>query len=139
MDIICDQVRGARALLRLARADLARRTGVSLVTIRRIEAPAEASNVSGATVAAVVAALEAAGAEFIDGGVRRREDPANVARWLQEHLRRESDGIDAIIRGRLIMTDHDLYDENGLPAGNGDFSQTDIEPAIRSKSLSRIG
>lgn len=50
MDITADQIRAARALLRLEQAELARRAHISVVTIRRIEATADASRVASATL-----------------------------------------------------------------------------------------
>src|SRR6201987_1802326 len=73
MLITPDQIRAARALLRMDQEELARRTNVSVVTVRRLEAPDGLSKVTGGTVEKVQRALEAAGAEFIERGVRRRQ------------------------------------------------------------------
>ena len=73
MLITPEQIRAARALLRLEQDDLARRAKVSVVTVRRLEAPNGLSKVTLGTVDEVQRALEAAGAEFIDRGVRRRQ------------------------------------------------------------------
>src|SRR3954452_23399054 len=72
MLITSDQIRAARALLRMDQEELARRANVSVVTIRRLEAPCGLSNVSLGTVDEIQSALEAAGAEFVARGVRRR-------------------------------------------------------------------
>lgn len=69
------QVKAARALLAWSQADLARRSGVSEPTIKRLEA--DDGDLGGRTGTAekIVAALEAAGVvflasgEIVDGGV----------------------------------------------------------------------
>jgi transcriptional regulator with XRE-family HTH domain len=109
-----EQIRAARALLRLEQGELARRAQVSVVTIRRLEAPNGLTKVAPGTVDEVQRALEAAGAEFVDRGVRRR--PRTAAEI--EALRRK---IHAIVERSVAMqaklppfTENDLYDENGL-------------------------
>ena len=72
MEITPEQIRAARALLRLEQAELADRAHVSVVTIRRLEGGQGNERVAPGTVAGVREALEQAGAEFIPGGVRRR-------------------------------------------------------------------
>ena len=60
-----EQVRGARAMLRMEQSDLAARAGVSLETIKRVERkPGKISALVG-TVDAIRGALEGAGVEFI--------------------------------------------------------------------------
>jgi len=73
------QIKAARALLGWSQAELAKATGLSVPTIKRIESRA-AGDLGGRadTAARIVAALGAAGAEFIaeNGGgvgVRMRE------------------------------------------------------------------
>jgi transcriptional regulator with XRE-family HTH domain len=113
MLITSEQIRAARALLRLEQEDVARRAQVSIVTIRRIEAARGTAGVTPATVAVVRQALEQAGAEFIEGGVRqRREDAATRL----EALRRISLRSGERLQGQVPLTDADLYDEDGLPA-----------------------
>jgi DNA-binding XRE family transcriptional regulator len=67
------QLRGARAMLGWTSDDLARRSKIHRRTIRKLE-KGEA-NPQRLTLARIVAALVAGGAEFKDGGVRltRRE------------------------------------------------------------------
>jgi transcriptional regulator with XRE-family HTH domain len=100
--------------LRLDQAELAQRASVSAVTVRRLESHDGLRHVAGETVAYVQRALEAAGVEFIDQGVRRRpamrENDALVADLL-EISRRSA----ARLNGQPLLTDADLYDENGLP------------------------
>ena len=116
MIITPEQVRAARALLRLDQEELARRAQVSVVTVRRLEAPNGLSNVAVATVDEVQHALEAAGAEFIDRGVRRRartpEEIAERHRAIMEIAERSA----AMLKDAPPFTEDDLYDENGLPA-----------------------
>ena len=68
-----EQIRAARAMLRIEQRDLAEKSGVSLETIKRIErTPGPISAYSG-TVDKLRRALESAGIEFSNGdrpGVR---------------------------------------------------------------------
>ena len=76
-----EQIRAARALLRMDQEELARRANVSVVTVRRLEAPDGLSKVTLGTFDEIQRALEAAGAEFVDRGVRRRA-------WTPEEIGR---------------------------------------------------
>ena len=113
MNITSDQFRAARALLRLDQAEVARRAGVSAVTVRRLEAGGAA--VGEATIAGVANVLEQAGAEFVEGGVRRGQPSP-------EEAERRYQAIRAIVERHPFVeedppfTEADLYDENGLPA-----------------------
>jgi transcriptional regulator with XRE-family HTH domain len=60
------QIRAARHLLGLYQADIATATGLSLVTIKRVESEREVS-VSDEAIATVRHALESAGVEFTNG------------------------------------------------------------------------
>lgn len=62
--VMADQVRAARAVLRLTVAGLADLASVSPNTIVRVEAD---KGVHSATLLAIQRALEAAGIEFLDG------------------------------------------------------------------------
>lgn len=68
------------------------------------------------TLAGVRQALEQAGAEFTPDGVRRRRPDEPDASSLYEDLRRISLRSAARLRGRELLTDADLYDDDGLPA-----------------------
>jgi transcriptional regulator with XRE-family HTH domain len=115
MEITPEQIRAARAMLRLEQAELAERAHVSVATIRRLESGQGGERVAPGTIAEVRKVLEEAGAEFIPDGVRRR--PARLdARALYEDLRAISLRSAARLHGRALLTDADLYDENGLPA-----------------------
>jgi transcriptional regulator with XRE-family HTH domain len=64
--ILSTQVRAAKALLRWSGEDLARKAGVSLSTVRRLESSdgmPESQNIK--TIIAIKKALEEAGIEFI--------------------------------------------------------------------------
>jgi transcriptional regulator with XRE-family HTH domain len=74
MEITPDQIRAARALLRVEQTKLAQDAGVSIATLRRLEARVGHSKVTPATVDRVRHVLERAGAEFIERGVRRRTE-----------------------------------------------------------------
>lgn len=60
-----EQVKAARALLRIEQRDLAERSGVSLPSIKRLETQRGPLAAQPRTVDAIRAALEAAGVEFI--------------------------------------------------------------------------
>ena len=114
MLITPDQIRAARALLRMDQEDLARRANVSIVTVRRSESPGGLGQVGPGTVEEIRRALEAAGAEFVERGVRRRqfdeEEAASLRRDLHAIAMRS-----AKRQARLPgFTEDDLYDENGL-------------------------
>ncbi len=73
-----EQVKAARALLRWSQQDLAEASGVSLPTIKRLEAETGTMGGRSATVEAIRKALEEAGVQFIQdngggAGVRLRE------------------------------------------------------------------
>ena len=76
--LTADQIRAARALLRWSAEDLARRSSISLRTIRRAELSEVQTALTMANNLALRRALEAAGVEFIDengggAGVRLRK------------------------------------------------------------------
>ena len=79
-----EQIRAARAMLRIEQANLAALAGVSLETIKRIERRPGRISALAATLDAIRAALEAAGVEFIaenggGAGVRlRKAQPAAI-------------------------------------------------------------
>jgi predicted transcriptional regulator len=62
------QIKAARALLGWSQEDLAQRAGVSYPTIARLESSDGELGGRPDTVAKIVGALEAAGAEFTNGG-----------------------------------------------------------------------
>ena len=116
MNVTPDQIRAARALLHLPQDELARRAHVSVVTIRRLENEVSARQVTPIVIDGVCRALEQAGAEFIPHGVRRRNTPRAQADRLFADLRAISLRSAERLKGHDILTDHDLYDEDGLPA-----------------------
>jgi transcriptional regulator with XRE-family HTH domain len=114
MLIAPEQIRAARALLRLDPAKVAHDAGISIVTLRRLEAEDGLSKVAPTTVDEVRKVLERAGAEFIDRGVRRGAATPEEIRSIKQE-------IDQIVaRGTALMaqypylTDDELYDETGL-------------------------
>ncbi|PPQ28719.1 helix-turn-helix domain-containing protein [Rhodopila globiformis] len=109
------QFRAARSLLHLDQAELARRAEVSLATIRRIETPDGEPRVAPATVDTVRRVLEEAGAEFIPHGVRRRTE-GSAQEVLLRDLQAISQRSAARLKGQAVMTEADLYNEDGLPA-----------------------
>ena len=107
-----EQVRAARALLRLGQDELARRAGVSTVTVRRVEAGS--ADVAASTVEGLRRALETAGIEFIEGGVRRRPVRPDAEERYQALMAITERSI-AGVTYDPDFSEADLYDENGLP------------------------
>jgi transcriptional regulator with XRE-family HTH domain len=112
-----EQIRAARALLRLEQQDLARRAHVSVATVRRLEAEKGAAGVAPGTLNTIQQALEVAGAEFIPNGVRRRrsrtpEEKEALIRDIMAIAHRTA----KLAAENPGFTEDDLYDENGLPA-----------------------
>ncbi len=71
MTVTPEQIKAARALLRMEQEELARRAGVSVTTIRRLEAADREYAVAEETAEGVQNALQEAGVEFIHDGVWR--------------------------------------------------------------------
>jgi predicted transcriptional regulator len=61
-----EQIKAARALLRWTQHDLAEASGVSIPTVKRLEADGGTLGGRDSTVAAIRAALESAGVSFLD-------------------------------------------------------------------------
>ena len=115
MQVVPEQIRAARALLRVGQSELARRAAVSVVTIRRLEAPDGLGRVTPATVDSVRRILENAGAEFIEDGVRRRATPGLGLGSRHDRLLAISLASAEALAGHELLTDDDLYNEDGLP------------------------
>jgi transcriptional regulator with XRE-family HTH domain len=116
MQITPEQIRAARALLRLDQAEFAERAQRSVVTIRRLETARGGGRAAPDTLAEVRKVLEEAGAEFIPDGIRLRRIAHPDERALYEDLRAISLRSAARLQGRELLTNADLYDENGLSA-----------------------
>ncbi len=115
MNITAEQIRAARALLRIEQDELARLARVSVTTIRRLEAVGGTAQVAGATVGEIRQALEQAGAEFIEGGVRQRRKQQRDREALYWDLRGIAERSAAMLAGAPPITDADLYGDDGLP------------------------
>ncbi|MGY0794280.1 helix-turn-helix domain-containing protein [Azospirillum argentinense] len=74
MDITAAQIRAARGLLEWSQARLAEESGVSVSTIKSVEAGRRKP--IPANIAALRKALEDGGVEFVDGGVKPRNTGA---------------------------------------------------------------
>ena len=109
-----EQIKAARALLRMEQEELARRAGVSVTTIRRLEAVDREYAVAEQTAEGVQNALQEAGVEFIHDGVclKQKEDAEALYKKLLA-IAKESAMLQ---EGAPPFTEDDLYDENGLPA-----------------------
>jgi transcriptional regulator with XRE-family HTH domain len=112
--ITAEQIKAARALLRLEQEELARRAGVSISTIRRLEAPSGAELVAADTAGAVVKTLQEAGVEFIHQGVTLKPAGSDGA-MLLGRLRAIAERAAAQGAGRDWLSDADLYGDDGLP------------------------
>jgi transcriptional regulator with XRE-family HTH domain len=115
MEITPEQIRAARALLRLEQADLAERAHVSVATVRRLETVDSATKVAPTTVGEIRRALEAAGAEFITNGVRRRPALDDDPEALFRDLRALSERSAAALAAEPAFSKAELYDVDGLP------------------------
>ncbi len=116
MLITPDQIRAARALLRMDQEELARRANVSVVTVRRLEAPDGLGKVAPGTL------------RKSSGHWRQRARNLSIAAYDDGsgHRKRSRRGIQAILaiaaesaallKDAPPFTEDDLYDENGLPA-----------------------
>lgn len=70
-----EQIRAARALVRLDQKDLAERAEVSLPTIKRLEKMDGAVSGHVGTITAIQSALESAGVVFLPNGENRDGGP----------------------------------------------------------------
>jgi transcriptional regulator with XRE-family HTH domain len=112
--VTSEQIKAARALLRMEQEELAKRAGVSVTTIRRLEAADREYAVAQETAEGVQNALQEAGVEFIRDGVRRirkEADPELVA-----DLMKIAEESARLLKDAPPFTEDDLYDQNGLPA-----------------------
>ena len=115
--VTADQIRAARALLRLDQSGLAQRAGVSLTTLRRVERGAGKAGASTHAVNSIQRAMETAGAEFIDNGVRckRRRTPEDKERMLHDLLEIAHRSAKFAAENPGGFSEDELYDEFGLP------------------------
>jgi transcriptional regulator with XRE-family HTH domain len=112
--ISAEQIKAARALLRMEQNELARLSGVSVTTIRRLEAASGERLVAEATTGTVRKALEEAGVEFMHQGVSLKSKPAD-GEALFTRLRGIAERAAMIPPGKEWLTDVDLYGDDGLP------------------------
>jgi transcriptional regulator with XRE-family HTH domain len=112
-----EQIRAARALLRLDQRDVAQRAQVSVATLRRLEAENGVASVAPSTLSTVQRTLEAAGVEFIPDGVRRRHSRTPEEKEaLYRDIMAIADRVAALSKENPGFSEEDLYDESGLPA-----------------------
>jgi transcriptional regulator with XRE-family HTH domain len=115
--ITADQIRAARALLRIGQEELARRAEISIATLRRLEAGDGGTGAASPTLSRVRRALEDAGADFIEDGVRRRRASTQADKEeLVRQILAIADRAAARVAERPEFSEADLYDESGLPA-----------------------
>jgi transcriptional regulator with XRE-family HTH domain len=105
-----DQLRAARALLGLEQRAVARDAGISVATLRRVEAGVAPDD----TTRRVADALHRAGVRFISHGVQLRKHAATAgdrAHRLDEILA-QADAVPVIDPS---VTEASLYGDDGLP------------------------
>lgn len=109
-----EQIKAARALLRMEQDELARRAGVSVTTIRRLESAGGENLVADETAHEVQRALREAGVEFIYDGVflKRSKDDSDA---LLQRLHAIAEKSAAQQAELPPFTEADLYDDHGLP------------------------
>lgn len=111
--ITSEQIKAARALLRLEQEELARRAGVSVSTIRRLEAAGGADLVAPETAALVVTSLQEAGVDFIHHGVALNPRPQEAA--LLARLRAIAARAGEQAANGTWLNEAELYGDDGLP------------------------
>lgn len=112
--ISAEQIKAARALLRMEQEELARLSRVSVTTIRRLEAASGERLVAETTTGAVRKALEEAGVDFIHQGVSLKSKAAG-GELLLARLRAIAERAAPRQKAREWLTDADLYGDDGLP------------------------
>lgn len=116
MTVTPEQIKAARALLRMEQEELARRAGVSVTTIRRLEAADREHAVAEETAEGVQNALQEAGVEFIHDGVCLTQKEKEDSDALYKRLLAIAEWSARLQKDGPQFTEDDLYDENGLPA-----------------------
>jgi transcriptional regulator with XRE-family HTH domain len=91
-----EQLRGARAMVRMEQSDLAAKANVSVDTVKRLERTVGPISANVATMAAIVSVLEGAGVAFTNGGepgvklrkitMTREQFEAPIDRFIQKGL-----------------------------------------------------
>jgi transcriptional regulator with XRE-family HTH domain len=112
--ISAEQIKAARALLRMEQEELARLSRVSVTTIRRLEAASGERLVAETTTGAVRKALEEAGVDFIHQGVSLKSKAAD-AEALFTRLHAIAERAAPNQQTRDWLTDAELYGDDGLP------------------------
>ncbi len=113
--ITAEQIKAARALLRMEQNELARRAGVSVTTIRRLEAASGEYAVAEPTAGEVHMALEEAGVQFIHDGVCLRKSSQDGDALFEALLAIARESAQQL-KGQPAFSEADLYGDDGLPA-----------------------
>ena len=106
-----EQLRAGRALLGLEQGLLAHNAGVSIATLRRVEA----GTAPPATVRRVADALGRAGVRFIEHGVQLRDRSSALAKDRQRRIDELLALADAIPDIDPNFNEDSLYGDDGLP------------------------
>lgn len=107
-----EQLRGARAMLRMQQTDLAQRVGVHPGTLKRLEKQTGPLRSHYETAHALQRALEAAGVEFLEGGgVRLRQAPTfeDVAGELLAEVMASTPDPDGPDHHTALKVAHEAY------------------------------
>jgi transcriptional regulator with XRE-family HTH domain len=110
-----EQIKAARALLRMEQEELAKRAGVSVTTVRRLEAAKGEYAVAGETAEGVQMVLQEAGVEFIHDGVLLKRGKEETDALFRDLLAIAEESA-RLLRDTPQFKEDDLYDERGLPA-----------------------
>jgi len=95
--ITAEQIRAARAILRMEQADLAVRSGLSVETVKRLERQDGRLQATSDTITRIANALELAGIEFLDeisnGGPGVRTAPITEEQLIRRVMKQIEDAI----------------------------------------------
>ena len=132
--LTAEQIRAARAILKWGQGDLASASGVSVPTVANIETDRQKPNDS--TLHKLQDALQSAGIEFIEGGVRRVQNLVKIYEGDDCYLRLLDDAFLALVkdRGEILFSAAD--DRRSPPAVIEKFRAM-RRSGIRMRSLVR--
>ena len=136
MLITPDQIRAARALKNWSQAELAQRVDMATPSIGNIEAGKH--NPTPQTQNAIIEAFESAGIEFIDGGVRRKQDLVQIYEGDDCYLRLLDDAFRTLASGKGEILFSGSDERRSMPEVVEKFRAM-RRSGIRMRSLIRPG
>jgi transcriptional regulator with XRE-family HTH domain len=116
MDITAEQLRAARAMLRIEQSQLAQRSGVSVETIKRLEAGSGKLKAKFTTLDAIRRSLEFSGLVFSNDhgpGVRLAADPTEA---FIEAMTKEFAGNFRVLLKEELRSNAEFYQTAGKAA-----------------------